>query len=423
MPTRSHPWQPRAWIAALCAALTCGAAAANPTVLWGGSVYEYVPTFTTWEAAKATAASMSYLGFPGRLATVTSAGEHAAIATIVSPGNLVMLGASDAAQEGTWVWQTGPEAGTVFWRNGAPVAGQFNAWRPGEPNAFSPDEDYLAMYQGGWNDSPANSFLHGGFVVEYRLGREGFDFAMTDGHLGALRNLAPAARLTRLDITLAGDTFFDSAGTAPGLEFGDWSLVSADAGAGWTRPDGRASDGQRSWSVMLDLDPLQAIHFQVDLDRLSAPDGPGIAEGTVVTAHFELGDLAYQVSGQVRAGQVEMLGTAFTHGVRAFNAPVPEPAMAWLLLAGLAVLACTRAAGWPATGRRLGATGRRLGIVGSAAPGRPADAYHADCASTGGRHAEQSRHQPPPEGRDDLRAPGGQRAAAVPVPVLRPRHP
>jgi PEP-CTERM motif len=323
----------------LCGALVCATAAANPTVLWGGSLYEYVPTYTTWDAARAAAEQMTYLGFAGRLATVTSAGEQAAIASIVNPANLVMLGASDADEEGTWVWQTGPEAGTVFWRDGAPVAGQYNAWRPGEPNAFTPAEDYLVTYQGGWNDSQANTFLQGGYVVEYRLGREGFDFTMTDGHLGAVRNLAPEARLTRLDITLAGDTFFDSAATAPGLEFSDWSLVSADPGAGWTRPDGRASDGQHSWSVQLQLDPLQAIHFQVDLDRLSQPDGPGMAEGTVVTAHFQLGDLSYEVSGTVQAGSFEVLGASFTHGVRAFNAPVPEPATLWLFAGGLAALA------------------------------------------------------------------------------------
>lgn len=317
----------------------------DASVLWGGSVYEYVPTAMKWDQARLAAESMDYLGFPGRLATVTSAQEHAAVLSILPAGSYyAMLGANDAAQEGTWAWQTGPEAGTVFWKDGQPTGGQFNAWRPGEPNAYYPDEDYLVIYQGGWNDAPVNSSFAAGFVVEYRLGREGFDFGMSLDHLGAVRNLAPEARLVALDIRLAGDTFIDSAATAPGTEYSPWALVDMSPGASWIRPDSAATDGRTQVTVQMDLAPLEELHFQVDIDRFGSPDGPGLAVGTIVTAHFELGDLHYTATGTVGAGGMHFLDETLPYSVRAMNTPpVPEPG-AWLLFAGglLPVLGAAR---------------------------------------------------------------------------------
>lgn len=310
-------------------------------LLFGGSVYEYVPTYTTWNAAKAAAEAMNYHGFAGRLATITSAAEQAAVAALVNPNTYVMIGGSDAGQEGAWRWETGPEAGTLFWQNGATVPGQYANWRPGEPNNAQPNEDYLVMYQGGWNDSAANAFLHGGYLVEYTLGSHGFDFAMTNEHLGAIRNLSPTARLVRLDIDLAGDTFIDSAATPPGTEFATWSVVDATPTAKWVRPNAAATDGSQAVTIELDLAPLDELHFQVDLDRASAVDGPGIAVGTLVTAYFELGDLHYTVTGTVGDGTSSILGTAFPYSARGMlTSPVPIPP-AWLML-GTGLLALAR---------------------------------------------------------------------------------
>lgn len=334
------------WLA--CVACIVALVATSPAYAAGpsyfqGSVYEYVPTYTTWDQARAQAETMSFFGFPGRLATITSAAENAYIATLVPAGGNTMLGGSDARTEGTWTWETGPEAGTIFWKDGAPYGNAYVNWRPGEPNNVQPLEDYLVMTGGQWNDSAANSFLHSGYVVEYRLTASGFDFGMSNGKAGAIRNISPSDHLVRLDVTLPGDSFFDSAVSPPGHEFAAWSVISVSPGAIWTLPDSAATDGMSSASLYLDLAPTEALHFQVDLDRLSDIDGDGLAPGTLLTAHFTDGYVTYSISGVVQSGDMSILGTSFPYSVRSVAA-VPEPAVAWFMVAGLLVvtLVCKR---------------------------------------------------------------------------------
>lgn len=311
---------------------------AGPMAVWGGSVYEYVESYVKWDEAKAAAATMSYLGYSGRLATITSAGEQAAIASII-PSHWsynVMVGGSDARQEGTWMWETGPEAGTIFWKDGAPYNGAYTHWRPGEPNAHSASEDYLVLYEHQWIDSPANDFVHRGYIVEYQLENIGLDFAMANNHMLAVQNLSPAARLVRLDVTLPDGSFIDSAAGAPGLDYARWSVVAASAGAGYTVPDSNATDGMQSVTLSLDLDPTEAVVFDVDFDSISGAEGPGMALGTRIVGHFRLGDIDYTVSGEVQLRDKTILGETLTHSVRAlYTPPVPEPSSVLLLTVGL----------------------------------------------------------------------------------------
>ena len=127
------------------------------------------------------AASMSHLGVPGHLATITSQAEQDFVLKYFKElGNRTFsaydrnfwIAGSDAAVEGEWRWVAGPEAGQQFWQGKADgqALGYQNwlTWTDGrtrEPNNVviyqSQDEDYLALVFGTpegfpsycyWND-------------------------------------------------------------------------------------------------------------------------------------------------------------------------------------------------------------------------------------------------------------------------------
>jgi hypothetical protein len=142
-----------------------------------GHFYEYVPDVgIDWESARQAAASRTYFGLQGYLATVTSADE--AQITGEQSAGAGWIGGSDADEEGVWKWMTGPEAGTTFWIGGIVGASpNFAFWNAGEPNNLN-NEDYAHVTDpsvgipGSWNDLPINGdpsgpFQPKGYVVEY----------------------------------------------------------------------------------------------------------------------------------------------------------------------------------------------------------------------------------------------------------------
>lgn len=144
-----------------------------------GHFYEFIAagSISTWEEARDAAATRTYEGRQGYLATVTSAEEQAFVQGLLN-GNNAWLGGTDVATEGQWNWVTGPEADATFWNNGT-VSGQFNNWNSGvEPNGGT-NENYVAMIGnsnlssllGRWHDSSQNlgsgDYGTTGYIVEY----------------------------------------------------------------------------------------------------------------------------------------------------------------------------------------------------------------------------------------------------------------
>lgn len=142
-----------------------------------GHFYLYVPSVgINWTNAKNAAASSTFFGLQGYLATLTSM-EEALFAGAQTTGT-GWIGGSDQASEGTWRWETGPEQGTVFWNGG--VNGStptFAFWNNNEPNNQG-DEDYTHItapgvgIPGSWNDLKLNGDTNGdyqpkGYIVEY----------------------------------------------------------------------------------------------------------------------------------------------------------------------------------------------------------------------------------------------------------------
>jgi hypothetical protein len=147
--------------AAFAAGILISPAAAAP-VQWAGNGhwYEYIDAtaYDSFADALAAAAALSYLGYQGYLATITSADEQAFLNTVNSSGITAWLGGSDAATEGDWRWVTGPEAGTAF---------VYSNWAAGEPNDFSGEDGLLGWWTGDtWNDI-YDGFSEFGIVVEY----------------------------------------------------------------------------------------------------------------------------------------------------------------------------------------------------------------------------------------------------------------
>ena len=131
----------------------------------------------------AAVADGKYYGLQGYLATITSSGENAFIASKL--GGEGWIGASDDAQWGVWNWATGPEAGTLIGTQPIgnavdPNTVNFTAttdvyinWAAGEPND-APDnsantENYAYFHAGNghWSDEVQDKADGTGYIVEY----------------------------------------------------------------------------------------------------------------------------------------------------------------------------------------------------------------------------------------------------------------
>jgi hypothetical protein len=153
------------YLAVTVAALAISAAAANAApVQWSanGHWYEVVKNDlqSSWSGALGAAAAHSFGGMTGYLATITSQAEQDFLNGYVAayaPGPS-WLGGSDAAVEGSWVWQTGPETGDAL---------VFFNWAGGEPNNLNNEDGLIGWWSGdGWNDL-LDGYGGYSYLVEY----------------------------------------------------------------------------------------------------------------------------------------------------------------------------------------------------------------------------------------------------------------
>lgn len=139
--------------------------------------YEYIPQIgITWTSAKTAAEGRDYYGLQGYLATILTPEE--AQLSGEQAGGAGWIGGSDADQEGTWKWVTGPEAGLTFWNGGVNgTSPNYANWNANEPNNQG-DEDYAHVTApgvgtaGSWNDlsnvgNPSGDYQPKGYIVEY----------------------------------------------------------------------------------------------------------------------------------------------------------------------------------------------------------------------------------------------------------------
>ncbi len=135
-----------------------------------GHFYRPISTTATYTNAKSASASTTFKGQTGYLVTITSSDEDAFIFNNV-PQASIWFALSDAAQEGYWRIDAGPENGTLIkTQNGqfnGNITGQYNNWASGEPNNSGGEHYAVTKWGGGstWNVLPNN--FNCAYVIEY----------------------------------------------------------------------------------------------------------------------------------------------------------------------------------------------------------------------------------------------------------------
>ncbi len=264
-----------------------------------GHYYEFVSYDATntpeanrsWTLAKTSAASKTFLGLSGYLATVTADAENQFMSSRISSKGWIG-GSSEGTFTGNrvWKWVAGPENGTAFWNgneNGTLVAGKYANWDGGEPNdsggsgTFNSEPYAHFLANGKWNDlantsgaGQTGNYTPDGYWVEYSTatgtGSDGlagtrttFNVTVSDGTTGtqdpaaldlvyynpATGQVSFAFVGTNYNIVKAG---VDKAGDTPSLTFNTAAGIVPSFGSNWDLVSAKVDvDGDKAKDIIL----------------------------------------------------------------------------------------------------------------------------------------------------------------------------
>ena len=175
-----------------------------------------------WSAAKTAAEASTIRTSQGYLATLTTEAEHDFVTTYAGLPNGVwdgtgyaistFIGGSDIANEGTWIWDSGPEAGAQFWSGskassgGNAIGGAYAPWNPTQPSDPNGTENgltivYYASADSGlgisagsylWSDERVTG-LYGTsyrYLTEYSSSSVSFSIGLLTSHSISLSDIA-----------------------------------------------------------------------------------------------------------------------------------------------------------------------------------------------------------------------------------------
>ena len=92
----------------------------NPT---NQHFYQAVAGNVTATSARTSAGASTFGGLAGYVVTITNDAENDFVQSRIQNATNVWIGASDNTTEGHWIWDQGPENGTVFWDAGCYTSG------------------------------------------------------------------------------------------------------------------------------------------------------------------------------------------------------------------------------------------------------------------------------------------------------------
>jgi hypothetical protein len=141
-----------------------------------GHFYQVVtpPEGLHWDEARSTAATLTFEGRAGYLATITDLSEESLLATM-TPDPAWIGGARQQGNE--WAWATGPETGTTFWtpvcgtgtQGQCSANGAFSWWAPSEPRSLpgATNTTFLGGTGGGQWVPSADAATPTSYIVEF----------------------------------------------------------------------------------------------------------------------------------------------------------------------------------------------------------------------------------------------------------------